>query len=109
MAQCPIKGDGKQKREAEKWQEILSSNQLALLFQQLGPVNEDKLEKLKKSKIELNETTLGQQKETKLKKMVAALQHLTFWELDKMEKKLQAAREANNNEIKADKICFCQE
>ncbi len=50
---------GNRKEKLTKWQAILSSNQLPLLFQKWGPVNEDKLKQSQVSKIDLNETALG--------------------------------------------------
>ncbi len=82
---------------------ILSSNQLSPFFQQWGPVNEDKLKQLKESKIDLNETEIGWQKEVELKKMATVMQHLNFSKLDKMEEKVRVVSEAKINEMRADK------
>ena len=72
---------GNKKEKLTKWKTILSSNQPPPLFQRWGPADEDKLQKLKESEIDLNETALGRQKEIELKKMGAVMKHLNFHEL----------------------------
>ncbi len=70
---------GNKKEIKTIWKVILSSNQLPPLLQQWGPADEDKLKQLKESKIDLNETVIGQSKEIDLKKMVKVMLHLNCW------------------------------
>ncbi len=99
---------GNKKEMITKWKAILSSNQLPRLFQQWGPANENILNQLQESKIDLNETALGQEKEIELKKMGTVMQHLNFGELVELEGKMRAVREAKINKIKANKILLKQ-
>jgi len=87
----PKKEMGNKKEKLTKWKTILSSNQPPPLFQRWGPADEDKLQKLKESEINLNETALGRQKEIELKKMGTVIKHLNFHELDKIEEKMRVA------------------
>ncbi len=74
----PKKELGNKKEKLKKWTEIQNSNQPPPLFQRWGHADEDQLEKLKKSEIELNETALGRQKQIEINKMAAVMHHMNF-------------------------------